>query len=346
MILSRLHTLRSPVLKYPVVIIESDDWGAGPEAQAEALADLIRLLRQFRDQKGHPAVMTIGVVLSLPDIEGILVSGCYKARYLHEPDFRSVVEILLAGAREGVFDLQLHGLAHYWPDNLMAAWRKDEAVRRWLLEDGWQTEKLPAWLQSRWIDTTSGLPSRPLGRESIGQAVQAEVVCFQRCFGRRPKVVVPPTFVWDADVEAAYAEAGLVVLITPGRGYNGRSTDGRLVPSERLYRSLERLPCGLTALVRDIYFEPALGHNPQHTLEAIAAKWQRREPAMLETHRFNFLDNSLQSSLNALGTLLEQTLVQFPGLRFMSSYELATGEERFAMLPWGHARVLWRRLKR
>ncbi|MCA1926328.1 MAG: hypothetical protein LDL16_08645, partial [Thiobacillus sp.] len=40
---------REPVLRRPVLIIESDDWGAGPLAQAGALAALADTLQRVRD---------------------------------------------------------------------------------------------------------------------------------------------------------------------------------------------------------------------------------------------------------------------------------------------------------
>ena len=36
-----------PVLRRPVLIIESDDWGPGPASQAGVLADISRLLGMF-----------------------------------------------------------------------------------------------------------------------------------------------------------------------------------------------------------------------------------------------------------------------------------------------------------
>ena len=319
----RLRPLAAPVLKQPVFLVESDDWGPGDPVQAEVLRAVAGVLERHRDAAGHPARMTIGVVLSVPDARRIAATGDYHARFLDEPEYRTIVDALQEGVSRGVFDLQLHGLAHYWPDNLMALWRREEAFRRRLAEAGWRTEKLPAWLQSRWIDAVDGLPSRPLDRSVIRRAVREEVEVFRRCFGYPPKVAVPPTFVWDGNVEAAYAEAGIEVLITPGRRYPGRDGAGRLTPPERGYHNGEALSSGLTALVRDVYFEPALGHTPDGVLTAVERKWRRREPVLLETHRFNFLDGNLEASLDALDRLLQRVRARFPQVCFLSSRQLA-----------------------
>jgi hypothetical protein len=306
----------------PVVIVESDDWGPGPQMQAEALWAIAEGLASVRDRAGRPALMTVGVVLSLPDPQAIEERGEYGARFLDHPAYRPVLEALKAGEEAGVFELQLHGLAHFWPASFMAAWQREETVRRWLQEDGWRTEKLPAWLQSRWVDSSS-LPTQPLAEEAIRRAVQEEVQVFRRCFGRAPKVAVPPTFVWTEEVERAYAEAGVEVLITPGSRYPGRDLQGKLLPAQRRYVNGERLPSGLIALVREVYFEPVLGHDPKAVVDQIERKWRRREPALLETHRFNFLDGNLAASLAALKRLLQQVLERLPEVRFLSSRQVA-----------------------
>ncbi len=333
------------MLETPVVIIESDDWGPGPQQQETALDEIRTLLGRFQDAAGTHPVMTIGVILSIPDGQAMAVTGAYRARYLNEREYRPVLKALQAGASQGVFDLQLHGMAHYWPENLLAALGSEESLKRWLQQESWRTEKLPSWLQSRWMDGRS-LPSRPLAREKIREAVQEEVDGFRQYFGFAPKVVVPPTFVWDDNVEKAYAEAGIEVLITPGRRYPGRNGTGALMPPDRNEINGRRLPCGLTTLVRDVYFEPALGHSPTSVLERIAWKCSRREPALLETHRFNFQEGHLPASLEALETLLTETLERFPSTRFLSSYEVATQMAGMSHLSlFSSVETAWRRLR-
>ena len=61
----------SPFCVHRVLILESDDWGYGPQVQAERLDRLADLLADFRDTLGRHPVATLGVVLAGPDTERI-----------------------------------------------------------------------------------------------------------------------------------------------------------------------------------------------------------------------------------------------------------------------------------
>jgi hypothetical protein len=316
---------REPVLRHPVLIIESDDWGPGPASQAQSLQRLAACLAARRDVTGRPAVMTLALTLSLPDGAAMAASGftAYHGRSLTHAAYADLLAALEAGRQAGVFALQLHGLAHYWPAALLAAARRDEAVRAWLVADAEQeTERLPSPLQSRWVDA-SVLPSRPLAATAIRGAVAEEVACFRRVFGATPAVVVPPTFVWTQEVEAAWAAQGVKVVVTPGRRCTGRDATGGLQCEARPLHNGQRGAGEVLYLVRDRYFEPQRGHRAEQALAALAEKTAQGRPCLLETHRCNFIGNGLEPSLTELERLLAQALARFPDLRFLSSAELA-----------------------
>ncbi len=71
-----------PVLRTPILIIESDDWGAGPLKQAKALLLLVDKLSGFKDTTGQPPIMTLALVLAIPDGNAIRASGQYCNRTL------------------------------------------------------------------------------------------------------------------------------------------------------------------------------------------------------------------------------------------------------------------------
>ena len=335
---------REPVLRHPVLIIESDDWGAGPvEPQATALNRLVDVLTQYKDCTGRHPVMTLAVVLAVPDGPKIRATGQYHRITLEDPMFAPVLAAIERGRKAGVFALQLHGLEHYWPPALMAS--TDPAVRAWLEADPpATTERLPAHLQSRWVDA-SVLPSRPLSAEEIAQAVHEEVELYTRIFGERPRVAVPPTFVWNEVVEAAWAREGIEVIVTPGLRSACRNAQGLPDCDMGPLRNGQNGQA-VTYVVRADYFEPERGHRPERAFSALAARTAQGQACLLETHRSNFLGSNREAALLTLNDLLMRVTAMHPGLRFMDTASLAsalhTGEPSWIETRQeGHLRA-WR----
>ena len=318
---------REPVLKHPVLIIESDDWGPGPEEHAGLLLRLTDLLQQYRDAAGRRPVMTLGLALALPDGKRIKDDGFRRHHRITLADerFSSVREAMLHGVEQGVFSLQLHGMEHYWPESVMKAATVNEEVRQWLLADANpSTEALPPSLQSRWVDAAS-LPSTPLGKGECQQAASEEAKAFMDILGEKPAVAVPPTFVWNPAVEQGWKTAGVDVVVTPGRRYGGRGGNGELLSASGPILCGDHSTCGQLYLVRDDYFEPALGHTAETALLALENKTRMGRPTLVETHRFNFTGNAAkaETSFSTLADVLEKAIRQYPDLCFMATEELA-----------------------
>lgn len=319
---------REPVLRHPVLIIESDDWGAGPvEAQTAALDRLADVLARHRDREGRHPVMTLALVLAVPDGPPIRQSGRYRRRALDDAAFAPVRAAIERGRAAGVFALQLHGLEHYWPASLMAV--ADPVVTAWLTAEPPQaTEKLPSHLQSRWVDA-SVLPSRPLDGDAITSAVADEVRLFERIVGTRPRVAVPPTFVWTAEVERAWAHSGVEFVVTPGLRSACRNAAGLPDCDTGPLRNGET-GAGVTYLVRDDYFEPERGHRAERALQALAIKTRQGRACLLETHRSNFIGDAAASraALDELDAMIGKVASTNPAIRFVSTEALGDAMRR------------------
>lgn len=315
---------REPVLKHPVLVIESDDWGAGPPEQAGALVRLSELLQRFRDHTGRPALMTLGVVLEVPDGARIAASNCveYHGLRLADARFDDVRAAMQAGIAAHVFAPQLHGQCHYWPPAVLAAAQSDDNVRGWLVaSEPAATEHLPSQLQSRWVDASS-LPSRELAPEAIRRAAASEAADYRAVFGCAPQVAVATTFVWSEAVEAAWAQAGIEVIVTPGHRATCRTVAGQPGCVDRSMLTGERSLSGQTYLVRDVYFEPALGHAAQRLADGLVTRSRQGRACLVETHRFNFLQAG-EASLASLEAGLKAAFAACPTLRFAAPLELA-----------------------
>lgn len=316
---------REPVFRTPIAILESDDWGAGPLEQVPALVHLRGILAAARNAHGETAVMTIGVILETIDRDATRAAGRHVAEPLGSPAQREILQTLVDGERTGVFALQLHGRAHYWPDSLLARARHDAAVAVWLDEPGlgW-TETLPSALQSRWTETTT-LPSTPLTEPAVRAAVAAEVEAWRELFGTVPAVAVPTTFVWPPVLERALVAAGVGVMVTPGARHEARGADGAPACITAHIVNGGRGEGGLLFLVRDVYFEPALGHHASRLADGVLARAARGRPALIEMHRFNFCGpRATPTAFDTLRDALVELLARVPEVRFMSSAALAS----------------------
>lgn len=324
------RTLRAlwvePMLARPVVIVESDDWGPGPQSDAGMLCRIAQLLGSISDANGHPAVMTLGVVIGVPDGAAILSDECvrYHRHALGDARYADIVKAMQAGCAAGVFSLQRHGMEHYWPNSLLARAREDEALQRWLADPAARSESLPSELQSRWVDASS-LPSRTLSELDITRAVQEESEAFRRIFGAEPVVAVPNTFVWSETVERAWAAAEVRVVVTCGRQYEGRSANGRLLSPAREILNAQHGAGGVIYMVRDVYFEPIRGHKAEQVWQAIDERSALGRPVLIETHRANFIGSAEQSesALQELQRTLQGALESHPDVRFMDTAQLA-----------------------
>ncbi len=316
---------KEPVLKEPVMILESDDWGPGPREDARRLDRLGEVLRGYRDEQGHPPVATLGVILGTADPERIREADFkrYFRQTLQSEKFKEICNAMVRGSEEGVFALQLHGLEHFWPTAVMTAAQHNTGVQEWLVSgEVPDAAELPAHLQSRWVDART-LPTSPIPEPDILAAADEEVAAFAGIFGFRPRVAVPPTFVWDRMAERAWSRNGVEVVVTPGRRCEGRDRDGQPVnggaPSYNGQRAYDA-----AYVVRDIYFEPSYGHTAEQAVAAIEGKHRLGRPALVEMHRFNFTggETQAQSSLKELNKLLGSVLRALPDVRFMSTARL------------------------
>jgi hypothetical protein len=341
------RTWREPVLRRPVLIVESDDWGPGPLEQATALKRIADILSGFADCDDRRPVMTLGMVLAAADGKKILSSGSYQRRKISAHTHGTLLNAISSGFESHVFSIQLHGMEHFWPPALVSASKTDKAVRAWL-DGGTEavTEDLPAPLQSRWVDG-SILPAGRLDPQAVQQAVQEEVDAFEDIFGSLPSVVVPPTFIWNEDVESAWAKAGVAVVVTPGRRFETRDGEGNPAASGTIIYNGQTTENDLVYLVRDVYFEPALGHTAIEAVEALLFKTRLGRPTLLETHRFNFLgtEENNRLALTELERLLQMAVGKCPHLAFLSSSELAvilkSGDPRWLEVRFSRKLHMW-----
>ena len=320
------------------VALESDDWGlqgfipaadswegldrAGiapgsfPEVywsstleDSTMVADLCLVMSRVQGRDGLPAVFQPNYVMSglgwlgnggdgawhrfdLPDLD---------PRY-HRPGlWRAVGE----GIHSGVWYPEFHATWHYDPAlRKAAALQPGDAAKAtgrgiMLFPGSERARELGLWRES--ADLTGELDH--------------SLEVFQRIFGRLPGSVIAPDYTWSARHEDLWESRGLRVIQAKREQRNpewGGSLIGRL--AKAWGRSLERVDHpDRTYLERNCRFEPVQTEDPAAVvsacLEETRQAWRRSEPAIVETHRINFVHTDpavVETGLNSLADYLEE----------------------------------------
>lgn len=323
------------------VVIESDDWGlcgflpdgaAAGDAErsawraevappvywdstledSAAVAALAAVLAECRGRDGLAPVLQANMIvsaLSPPVGPGPLTADAAWTRHdvpdrpaaYARPGLETAVD---AAIDRGVWRPELHGSFHYDPDRRRAAVAADPlalaAARRGVLPfPGSAT----AWELG---------PQRPPA--ALAAELDRALELFARRFGRRPSSVCAPDYVWDGRSERLWQARGLTVIQAKREQRSPLWPSGRLDHRARkvLARAWDRLAhLGRAYLDRNVRFEPAQAPGDSalvaRTLAAIGAAWRRGEPAVVESHRINYVrltPGAAAAGRRQLGSLL------------------------------------------
>jgi len=166
---------------------------------------------------------------------------------------------------------------------------------------------------------------------NMRRILQDAMTQFEDVFGYRSKTFVAPCFVWNRDIEKILHEEGvkglqsgglwqLVTDYTPG--------------TKRLKRVLhycgQRNKYKQVYLVRNCEYEPAYHQDPQRcverALQQVDHAFRNRKPAIINSHRFNYISTinsqNAERNLKGLETLLCEIVKKYPDVEFLSSDRL------------------------
>lgn len=336
------------------VVLESDDWGlcawAPDERAARALADtpvwrtpagrrygrstienaadveaLSALLAGVRGADGEPAVLQANTVMAAPDYDAIAARGfdhgelplvgfpALPSRW-QRPGLQAAVRSAIA---RGTWWPELHGLHHLPVTAWLGALRRGDADARLAFEH--QSFVCEGVQASGEYD-----PSEPEAQRAWN--VRSAVGRFVHTFGRLPGSLCPPDYRWDEALEREAEALGVTTI----QGHGER--EGRFAP--RLRRAVDRLWFP-NVHGRRFYLPPRIAFEPRGTsspagpsgleqaLRGVHAAWERRQPAILSTHRANYahLDEAWTGAGRAaLATLLARLAAD--GATFVTDLEV------------------------
>lgn len=345
-----------------LVIIESDDWGSirmpsteifhklqksgdYPENDAflrndclENVADLTALfavLTSIKDKNGRPAVMTANFAMANPDFDKIdpindvyffeTFTNTYQRYYPEQDVFACVQE----GRELSCFVPQLHCREHL-------------NVNRWMKDLKQQKNDTVLAFQNHMIGIeTSFSQENPFGYmdafnsnftsdAELSNIVHEAAEIFENTFGKKSETFVASCFVWDDSLEDSLAGVGIRGIQSgcwqnvPVGIENGNAM------KRRLHFLGEKNRIGQVYTVRNCAYEPAYQQNPTKSAKEcynqIIRAFQNRKPAIINSHRFNYISSinreNACENLKGLSWLLHTIIKNVPDVEFISTPEL------------------------
>ena len=345
----------------PLIVIESDDWGASRIRTIETLEYLLKCGLQLdaygydrldalenRDDlellfdvieknsttNGHSPRFTTNMVLGNPDFE--LIEENDFERYEFESSFSTyeryygekLDDTWSWAIDAGIVHPQFHGREHLNVPLWMRDLRAGHTQTRLAFDAGYYglTTQTSArgrtnYLAAFWPDDVNDL-------EEIAGILSEGLQNFETTFGFKSKTFIPCNYVLPAELEKTAYEHG-VRLIQGQRGQLVPRVDGRKAKIRRSYTG-QKTKLGQRYSVRNVKFEPFEDENHDWVGSALAEidrAFRHRTPAIISTHRVNYVSGMSVThrdrSLRLLDELLGKVIRHWPEVEFITSDSLS-----------------------
>ena len=329
-------TVRPPESRYPPV------YGGSTLEDSTAVTDLCGVLAAHRGRDGLPALLQPNYIVASLACEPLVGAEEYGGRLLARIDQqygwfryelprlprlyerRGLLPSVRAGVQSGVWYPEFHGSYHYDPQRRRDAVAADSAAReaacRGVLPFPGDSK---AWELGPWRDSAD-----------LMQELDAALAVFTELFGRRPASVIAPDYTWDERNERMWSQRGLTIIQAKREQRRPRYAGGRPLARARklIGRTSDRLRHrGRVYVERNCRLEPVQARGADAVvadcLGQIRRAWRSGEPAVVETHRINYvhLDQAIRrEGLEALASVLTSLEQGTEGLPlYLTDCELA-----------------------
>lgn len=360
-ILSATRNIPGKRVKGKYIVFESDDWGSirmpslsayqrlkqsgvnlgegeslrynisDTLADKEDFSELYSVLSRYRDQKGNHPIFTAISVVANPDFEAIEAQD-YQA-YLFEPFTKTLkrygkedaIDMWRTGISQRLFVPEFHGREHL---NVSTWLRALQAKDR----DTLLAFKEKCWGIMNHLNHPHGIMYQAAfdlemyeDIEYQIEVLQSGLKLFEDIHGYKASYFVPPNGPFNNELERVVAEEG-VVYIGAAKIQREPLGEGRF--RHRLHWLGQRNKHGQYYITRNAFFEPnAPGQDWLATcLADISDAFKWNKPAVISTHRTNYIGSlnkeNRNHSLKLLEQLIREVIRRWPDVEFMPSGEL------------------------
>lgn len=343
-----------------LVIFESDDWGSirmpsravyekamklnypvhenimerfdSLESEGD-LVPLFDLLKSFKDRIGNHPVFTANCLVANPDFEKIKEDGFNKYHFeLVTETFRKYPKhsgsfaLWKEGLSGGVFFPQSHGREHLNVHRFINDLKANNRDAHFGF-----SQKMPGSISLQepkkgnlYVETLY-YQNQQEKQEKLNTIIEGLEI-FEDLLGYKSGSFTPPNFIWSHDFDKALADKGV-------RFFQGvsRMREPNFYGGFNYFRTKlgQKNEWGQYYLTRNCVFEPSnknIKDPVMHCLAAIDAAFRWKKPAIINTHRVNYIGSifpeNAKRSNKLLSRLLVNILKRWPDVEFCTSIEL------------------------
>ncbi len=345
-----------------IVVFESDDWGSIRMSSKESYQKLLdkgypvdycayssndalesnedvhylaEVLLEVKDKNGNPACITLNMLSANPDYDKIKQNNFQEyywepfAKTLSDyPSHHNVMQLYKEGVRSKVFRPQLHGREHINVSRWFDALQKGEQRSLDAFEN--RTISLPK------VKKTNGrkdfMDSFGLQVETSSDSYEQILLdaadVFNKTWGFSSSTFMAPCYTWHPELEHHLKDVGVEAL--QGTYVQRIPDETKKIKVRRKYHFMgQKNKLQQRYLIRNVFFEPTefkSNFNIEDTLRDIQKAFKFRTPAIIQTHRLNYIgfinQENRDTNLKGLQNLLQQIVKLYPDVEFMSSDQL------------------------
>lgn len=297
-------------------------------ATAQDLIRLFEILSSYKDKNGKFPVFTIVSLVANPGFDKI--KAAEYERYFSEPFINTLARYQLEdawplwrqGKIENLFYPEFHGREHLnVPVWLRALQRGDEETLFAFDESCWGFKNNhPLGIKYQAAFALDKKEDLYFQKEAI-----RGLELFEKLHGYKASFFVPPNGPFNSSLEKVAAEGGINYM-SASKIQKEELGGGK---TRRVFHWLgQRNGFGQRYLTRNCFFEPSDESKDwvDSCLSEIALAFKWRKPAVISTHRVNYIgslsEKNRQQGNQALKQLLKAILFNWPEVEFLTSTEL------------------------
>ena len=346
-----------------IVVIESDDWGSirMPSGKVyeeclksgyrvdknifskydsleseEDLEKLFDLLLSIRNALGQSPLITANCLVANPDFDKIKKSDFleYHFELITEtfkkyPKHNNCFNLWMKGLELGIFKPQCHGREHLNVSRFMGDLRAGNpdalfAFGHRMPGIFWK-DRVEKKEGNRYVVALEYMDLRDKLRK--GDILRESLDLFEKIFGFQSDSFIATNYIWAPEYEKILFEGGVKYI--QGSQFQNIPKGNYLGFKRKFHYLGQRSKWGPIYLTRNVTFEPSLNQTTDwvsSALREIETAFRWKKPAIISTHRINFVGflvpENRDRTLKLFKELLIQIIKKWPNVEFMSSDQL------------------------